>query len=107
MVVPFRHVADYDELCDKELLEMHRTVRQWLRVIRKIMTPQGFNLGVNVGKVAGAGVAGHVHLHIVPRWNGDTNFMPVFGEVRVVPEALEATYGRLREGWDGEISGEE
>lgn len=107
MVVPFRHVADYDELCDKELLEMHRTVRQWLRVIRKIMTPQGFNLGVNVGKVAGAGVAGHVHLHIVPRWNGDTNFMPVFGEVRVVPEALEATYGRLREGWDGEVAGEE
>jgi ATP adenylyltransferase len=102
MVVPFRHVADYDALCDEELLEMHRTVQQWLRVLRKTMAPQGFNMGINLGKVAGAGVAGHVHVHIVPRWNGDTNFMPVFGDVRVVPEALDVTYAKLKEGWDEE-----
>jgi len=68
-------------------------------VLRKTMNPQGFNLGVNLGKVAGAGFDGHLHLHIVPRWNGDTNFMPVFADVRVVAEELTETYRKMKDAW--------
>ncbi len=99
MVAPYRHTSDYELLTDAELLEMHRLAGKCIEVLRKTMNPQGFNLGVNLGKVAGAGFDGHLHLHIVPRWNGDTNFMPVFAEVRVVAEELSETYRKLKEAW--------
>ncbi|AER67582.1 histidine triad (HIT) protein [Thermovirga lienii DSM 17291] len=100
MVAPYRHVGNYEELDDEELLEMHKMASECIKVLKKTMSPQGFNLGVNIGEVAGAGFAGHVHLHVVPRWAGDTNFMPVTAQVRVLPEALEETWAKLKEAWD-------
>ncbi|MDP3050007.1 MAG: HIT family hydrolase, partial [Eubacteriales bacterium] len=73
-----------------------------VRVLRRAFNPDGFNIGVNVGRVAGAGIPGHFHIHIVPRWNGDTNFMPVLGDVKVISEGLEATYGKIRKAMEGE-----
>jgi len=100
MVAPYRHTSEYEGLCDVELLEMHRLAGKCVSVLKKAMNPQGFNLGVNLGKVAGAGFDDHLHLHIVPRWNGDTNFMPVFSDVRVVAECLADTYKKMKEAWD-------
>ena len=99
MVAPYRHTSEYESLSDVELLEMHRLAGRCISLLKKTMTPQGFNLGVNLGKVAGAGFDGHLHLHIVPRWNGDTNFMPVFADVRVVAEGLAETYRKMKEAW--------
>lgn len=100
MVAPYRHTAEYEALSDEELLELHRLGGRCITVLREVMHPHGFNLGINLGKVAGAGFDGHLHLHVVPRWNGDTNFMPVIGDVRVIAEALQATYDRVRNAWD-------
>jgi len=97
MVVPYRHIAEYEELQDEELLEMNRLAGECIAALKKAMSPHGFNLGVNLGRVAGAGVEGHVHLHIVPRWSGDTNFITVTGQTRVLPEALPVTWAKLRE----------
>ena len=80
--------------------ELHRLGAKSVSVLKKVMAPQGFNLGINLGKVAGAGFDEHLHLHVVPRWNGDTNFMPAIAGVRVVAEALSATYKKIREAWD-------
>lgn len=99
MVAPYRHVAGYEELDERELLDMHLGAQHCIRLLKELMHPQGFNMGVNMGKTAGAGFAGHVHLHIVPRFDGDTNFMPVTAGVRVLPEALEDTYRRFRGAW--------
>lgn len=99
MVAPYRHVASYEELTEEELLDVNRLTQRSLCVLRNLMNPQGFNIGMNVGKVAGAGFDGHVHMHVVPRWNGDTNFMPVLGDLRVIPEALQATHGRILAVW--------
>lgn len=96
MVVPYCHVPTLEALDDPTALELMTLVRRSLHALRQVYNPQGFNLGVNEGAVAGAGVAGHVHLHIVPRWGGDTNYMTVVGETRVIPETLETTYTRLR-----------
>ncbi|MBE9513124.1 MAG: HIT domain-containing protein [Chloroflexi bacterium] len=96
MVAPYRHVASLDELTDDELHEHFNIVSRSVRLLRQVFTPGGFNIGVNMGKVAGAGIDEHIHTHIVPRWQGDTNFMPVISEVRVVPEALAETYGKLK-----------
>lgn len=95
MVAPYKHTADLYELSDEELLETSRLVRYSVRLLTAAMNPDGFNLGVNLGRPAGAGFADHVHWHVVPRWNGDTNFMPVVGNTKVLPESLEATYDRL------------
>lgn len=100
MVAPYRHVANYDELTSEEFMDLHDLASRCIRMMRKTFEPQGFNLGINMGKVAGAGFDEHVHLHIVPRWNGDTNFMPVISDMRVVPEALHATYLKYRENWE-------
>lgn len=96
LVVPFRHAADLDELDEVELLDLMNTVRLSRRVLDLASAPQGYNIGMNLGKASGAGVDEHLHFHIVPRWNGDTNFMSVLSEVRVMPEALLTTYERLK-----------
>jgi ATP adenylyltransferase len=99
MVAPFRHVGDFAELEDDEALELHRLATQALAALREVYGPEGFNLGWNLGRVAGAGVVDHIHLHVVPRWAGDTNFMPVLADVKVLPEHLDETRRRLADAW--------
>lgn len=95
LVCPNAHKAELDNLTDEEMLELMQATRDTVALLRKVMRPDGFNMGVNIGRVAGAGLPGHVHLHIVPRWDGDTNFMPVLGETKVIPQALEDLRERL------------
>jgi len=95
MVAPYRHTADIGTLSEAEALDMHRLTVLCRNVLQRCFAPQGFNTGMNWGHVAGAGVEDHLHLHIVPRWAGDTNFMPVFADVRVIPQHLEETRDRL------------
>ena len=92
MVAPYRHTAELAELDVAEVLEMHHLLLRAKAALHRTMSPQGFNLGMNLGQVAGAGVADHLHLHLVPRWQGDTNFMPVLAEVRSIPQHLEESY---------------
>lgn len=96
MVAPYRHIGELDGLEDEELLECQRLLQSALAALREEMSPDGFNVGMNVGRVAGAGVPGHLHWHAVPRWNGDSNFMTAVGHTRVLPESLEDTYRKLR-----------
>ena len=96
MAAPYRHVGDYEELTTAELAEIMTFAGRAIRAMREDSGPHGFNLGMNLGQVAGAGIADHVHLHLVPRWGGDTNFMPVVGRTKVLPELLAETYRRLR-----------
>jgi ATP adenylyltransferase len=96
MVAPYRHVGDYEELGPEELAEIMAFAGTAIGAMRQESGPHGFNLGMNLGQVAGAGVADHLHLHLVPRWGGDTNFMPVVGQTKVLPELLEETDRRLR-----------
>lgn len=95
LVAPFRHTGDLEALEDAELHDVDRLLQRSVRALRDEMDPHGFNVGMNLGRVAGAGVPGHLHWHLVPRWNGDTNFMPVVGQTRVLPELLDETYGKL------------
>lgn len=95
MVAPNIHTSDLNDLSDKELTDISINVRRCINVLKKAMNPHGFNVGVNLGRSAGAGIIDHIHYHIVPRWNGDSNFMPVIGDVRVVSEGLEKTYDKL------------
>ena len=90
MVAPYRHVARLEDLPDEEIAELMKVARRLEPVLREHLDPQGFNIGMNVGSVAGAGIDAHLHLHIVPRWNGDTNFMPVLSGAKVIPQSLEA-----------------
>ena len=99
MVAPFRHEADFGSLSGEEAVEIHRLASSALGTLAETMHPHGFNLGWNLGRIAGAGVVDHVHLHVVPRWAGDTNFMPVLADVKVMPEALDETRRRLTEAW--------
>jgi ATP adenylyltransferase len=101
MIAPVRHVGDYGGLTEDEALEIHRLASAGLAALAATYRPHGHNLGWNLGRVAGAGVVDHVHQHIVPRWGGDTNFMPVLADVRVIPEALVESARRLREAWPG------
>lgn len=96
MIAPYRHVGRWEDLTDEELLEIMRLSQLMIKVIKKVMNPDGFNMGVNLGRVAGAGIEDHVHLHIVPRWNGDTNFMPVVADTKVIPESLQEAYDELK-----------
>jgi ATP adenylyltransferase len=95
MVAPFRHVGELEDLQPDELAETTELLQSSIRALKEVSEPHGFNLGMNLGRVAGAGIPGHVHWHLVPRWNGDTNFMAVLGETRVLPELLAETYGKL------------
>jgi len=99
MVAPYQHTGDIADLSPPEALEIHRFTVLARDVLRDCMQPQGFNVGMNWGRVAGAGVEDHLHQHIVPRWSGDTNFMPLFGDVRVIPQHLEETYSLLADGF--------
>ncbi len=99
MVVPFRHVSDFTELSLEETSEMTAIALKAISALKILMNPDGFNMGMNLGKAAGAGIEQHLHLHIVPRWEGDTNFMPIVGEVKVISEALLSTWSRLKEIW--------
>lgn len=95
LVAPIRHVAELEPLSQDETLDLLVMVRRSIKVLKKVLSPEGFNVGVNLGKVAGAGVEDHLHFHVVPRWNGDTNYMSVLGEVRVIPEHIVKSYREL------------
>jgi ATP adenylyltransferase len=95
MVAPNRHVASLDELNEGEMVELMALLKQSALILKRALKPDGFNVGMNIGRVAGAGIEDHIHFHIVPRWNGDTNFMPVLFETKVMPEYLEKTYEKL------------
>jgi len=99
MVAPRRHVGEFAELARDEILEVHRLVVDAIDTLTRVYGPGGFNLGWNLGHTAGAGIADHVHQHVVPRWSGDTNFMPVLADVKVIPEHLLETRDRLRDAW--------
>jgi ATP adenylyltransferase len=101
MVAPFRHVGAFTSLDAAELADVDALMARSIRALEQEMEPHGYNLGMNLGRVAGAGLPDHVHWHLVPRWNGDTNFMPVVGQTRVLPELLEETYARLRPRFEG------
>lgn len=96
LIMPRRHVGDIEELTAEEMNELFLMTQKMVKVLR-IFNPEGFNVGANIGKIAGAGVPGHFHVHVVPRWGGDTNFMPVIGDVRVISESLEVTFKKLKE----------
>lgn len=96
LVAPIRHLRNLKDLDDAERLEIAHLLEECLDVLKDAVRPQGFNIGINLGKVAGAGLETHLHYHIVPRWEGDTNFMPVLGDVKVVPQALDELYRDLR-----------
>lgn len=99
MVIPYRHTSDYASLTEVESAEMIRCSQRAVEVLKEVMHCDGINLGMNLGTSAGAGIAEHLHLHVVPRWNGDTNFMSVTAETKVLPESLIDTYRRLRAVW--------
>ena len=99
MTVPYRHVADYPDLDDAETLELAQFTQRAMQVLSGVMGPHGFNLGINQGHVAGAGIAAHLHQHVVPRWGGDTNFMPIVGRTRVLPELLADARAQIADAW--------
>ncbi|HKB94583.1 MAG TPA: HIT domain-containing protein [Gaiellaceae bacterium] len=99
MVAPYRHGANVTDLDDAEALEIHRLATRGLAALAEVFGPEGYNLGWNVGRIAGAGIVDHGHLHVVPRWGGDTNFMPVLADVRVIPEHLAETRRKLASAW--------
>ncbi|QAY71140.1 HIT family protein [Xylanimonas protaetiae] len=99
MVLPYRHVSAYVDLTDAETDELARTTQTAIRVMTAVMRPQGFNLGMNQGEVAGAGIAAHLHQHVVPRWQGDANFLPIIGRTKAVPELLADTRAKLAAAW--------
>ena len=103
MITPFRHTSNPDDLTDAEMLELMVLTRKAINLLKAAFRPDGFNVGMNMGRVAGAGIADHLHMHVVPRWNGDTNFMPVLADVRVIPESLNAVYARLKSIVDEDI----
>ena len=99
MAAPLRHAGSFGGLTDEEALEIHRLAERGIAALAETYAPQGYNLGWNLGRIAGAGITDHVHLHLVPRWAGDTNFMPVLADVKVMPEHLAATRAKLAAAW--------
>jgi ATP adenylyltransferase len=102
MVCPYRHIADYTDATDAEVLELAELTRTAMRVIRSVSGAGGFNLGMNQGHIAGAGIAAHLHQHVVPRWPGDQNFMPIIGRTKTLPELLSDTRELLAKAWEAE-----
>jgi ATP adenylyltransferase len=99
MIIPYQHAASVEELPAETLTDLMLTLNKTLAGLRKLYSPHGFNVGINLGGAAGAGIAGHVHMHCVPRWSGDTNYMTVVGGTRIIPDTLEDTWRKLREVW--------
>lgn len=97
MAAPYRHTTDLDSLSVDEVLALWEAVRKSVGALRRALTAEAFNIGVNLGRAAGAGVEGHLHIHVVPRWTGDTNFMPILADVKVIPQHIEDTYRVLRD----------
>jgi len=100
MYCPYRHVADYPELTPEESAELAQMTQRGITVLRRVSGAQGFNIGMNQGAISGAGIAGHLHQHVVPRWGGDTNFMPIIGATKVIPQLLSDTRRLLADAWD-------
>ena len=96
MVAPYRHVRELYALKDAEITDIMKLTAKTTKILKNCLMPHGFNIGINIGKVSGAGFPGHIHIHIVPRWQGDTNFMPVTGGTKVISESIEKLYGRLK-----------
>ena len=96
LIVPYKETPDLNGLTEEEMSDLLKLTRRCQNALTRVMKPNGFNIGINVGQAAGAGIAGHIHIHVVPRWNGDTNFMPVLAETTVLPEALTELAARLR-----------
>ncbi|MDP9394732.1 MAG: HIT domain-containing protein [Actinomycetota bacterium] len=99
MICPYRHVADYTDLDRDEMVEVGELTRTAMRALREVSRPHGFNIGMNQGNIAGAGIAAHLHQHVVPRWGGDSNFMPIVGQTRVLPQLLRDTRALLAQAW--------
>lgn len=99
LVCPYRHVADYPDLTEAETAEVARLTQRAMTVLRTVNAPAGFNLGINQGAIAGAGIAAHLHQHVVPRWSGDANFLPVIGQTKALPQLLGQTWEALSRGW--------
>lgn len=100
MIAPVRHTGTYEDLDSQEIVEMHRLLNRSLKTMKMVLHPQGFNIGINLGEVGGAGVVDHVHIHVVPRWQGDTNYMPVLADTKVVIESLDNTYRLFKQTLD-------
>ncbi len=96
MIVPYKHTSEFSDLSDEESLEIMTSLKTMMNALKKISNPDGFNIGSNLGKVAGAGIDKHIHFHIVPRWNGDTNFMPVLADTKLISEDMRETLKKLR-----------
>ena len=105
LVCPYRHVADYTDLTTAEVAEIGLLTQQAMRAVRRVSGAHGFNVGMNQGQISGAGIAGHLHQHVVPRWGGDTNFMPIIGATRVIPQLLEDTRTLLAGAWEANADG--
>jgi len=105
MIVPYRHLANFEDLTTDETAEMCDLLQILLRTFKKMLNPDGFNAGLNLGRTAGAGIHEHLHLHLVPRWSGDTNFMPVLAGTKVISESLDESYRHLKKAFDQEING--
>jgi ATP adenylyltransferase len=99
MVAPYRHVGEFGDLTSDEVLELHRSAASGMGALAETFAPQGYNVGWNLGRIAGAGVVDHAHLHVVPRWAGDTNFMPVLADIKVLPQHLDETRAALASAW--------
>jgi ATP adenylyltransferase len=98
MVAPYRHIGQLEEFTDVESKEHFKLIQLSVKLLAKVMHPGGYNVGMNLGRIAGAGVADHIHSHIVPRWQGDTSFMPILSDTKVIPQAIDESYKKLREG---------
>ncbi len=96
MIVPYKHTSKIDQLDDKTLLEMNKTAQEYVNKMKKALKAEGFNIGMNIGRIAGAGIDEHLHMHIVPRWAGDTNFSPIIGKAKVISESFESVYEKLK-----------
>jgi len=96
MVVLNRHISSLEKLNDEEILDINKTIIKMIKVLKKILKPQGINIGINIGKIAGAGIENHLHFHIVPRWLGDTNFMPVLSNTKVISQSLRELYNQIK-----------
>jgi ATP adenylyltransferase len=103
LVIPYRHLKDFEALSREENIEVMDKLQLALKALKQVYSPEGFNIGANIGKVSGAGIDEHIHFHIVPRWNGDTNFMPVLGEVKIISQDLLITKQKLIQAYQGLI----